>query len=92
MVDAVSGDPRDIPRGGVDGVFTVSKGEMTGESRRWREIEVPGMLGDADLYEEYVGVKQLAAAVAERPRLSAVGDFGAVSKGLRLPVATAGQR
>lgn len=82
MVDA--GDPKGKPRGGVDGVFVVSKGETMGERRRWRENEVPGMVGDTELLEGIV--EPLALAVAERPRLSATGDFVA------LPEAEAVQR
>ena len=66
-MDAVSGDPKGKLREDVDGVF-VSKGETTGERRRWREIEVPGIGGDGELLEGFADVKPLAVAVAERPR------------------------
>ena len=65
-MDAVSGDPRGKLREEVD----VSKGEMTGERRRWREIEVPGIWGDVGDGEllEFADVKPLAVAVEESPR------------------------
>ena len=89
-MDAVSGDPKGNPRGETEGVFAVSKGEKMGERLSWREIEVPGMV--AELLEGFVDVKTLAEAVAERPRLSAAGDFGAVAKWPRLPAAATGRR